>query len=67
MDGFIFQGAKETHCPFFLGVDSPFFSTIILFNRQLFLPRVLGGFLERRIPGKNGSGAATPRFFSVFP
>ena len=39
-----------------LGVDSPFFSTIVLFYNQLF-PRVLNGFLKRRIPGKTGEGS----------
>ena len=36
-----------------LGVDSPFFSTMVLFENQLF-PMVVCGLLERRIPGKNG-------------
>ena len=36
-----------------LGLDSPFFSTIVLFKNQPF-PRVLSGFLERRIPGRMG-------------
>ena len=40
------------------GVDSPFFSIIVLF-KTCRLPWVSGGFLERRIPGKNGEG--TPR------
>ena len=35
------------------GVDSPFFSAIVLFKNQPF-PQGFGGFLERRIPGKNG-------------
>ena len=35
-----------------LGVDSQFFSAIVLFENQPF-PRVLCSFLERRIPGKN--------------
>ena len=40
-------------------LDSPFFSTIVfLKNRPI--PWVSGGFLERRIPGKNGEGS--PRF-----
>ena len=44
----------------FLGVDSPFFSTIVLFKNWLFPPpRASDGFLKRRIPGKNGEG--TPR------
>ena len=42
----------------FLGVDSPLFSAIVLFKNQTF-PRVFGGFLERRVPGKNGE--VTPR------
>ena len=41
-----------------LGLDSPFFSTIVLFNSQLF-PHGFGGFLERRMPEKYGQG--TPR------
>ena len=36
-------------------VDSPFFSTIVLFKNQLF-PWVFDGFLKRRINGKNGEG-----------
>ena len=53
----------------FLGVDSPFFSTIVLFKNQpcflgvFFLPGVSGGFLEGRIPGKNGEGS--PRIFAI--
>ena len=38
-----------------LRVDSPFFPTIVLFENPPF-PWVSGGFLERRIPGKNGEG-----------
>ena len=34
-----------------LGVDSPFFSTIVLFKNRICFPRVLGGFVERRKPG----------------
>ena len=41
------------------GWFQPFFSTIILFKNQIRFPRVSGGFLERRSPGKNGGG--TPR------
>ena len=41
---------------FFLGVDSPFFSTIVLFKSQLF-PWVFDDFLKRRILGKNGEGS----------
>ena len=44
---------------FVRGVDSPFFSSIVL-SKSLLFPSVSGGFLERRIPGKNGEG--TPRF-----
>ena len=42
----------------FLGVDSLFFSAIVLFKNRIrfFFFRVSGGFLERRIPGKNGHG-----------
>ena len=36
-----------------LGVDSPLFSTIVL-SKTSCLHTVFGGFLERRIPGKNG-------------
>ena len=39
-----------------LGVDSPFFSTIVLSKNRLW---VFDGFLNRRTPGKNGEG--TPR------
>ena len=39
----------------FLGVDSPFFSTIVL-SKTSYCPRDSGGFLETRIPGKNGNG-----------
>ena len=36
----------------FLGVDSPFFSTIVLFKNRLFdFPWVFDGVLKRRIPG----------------
>ena len=44
--------------PMALGVDSPFFSTIVLLKNRLFL---LGfdGLLKRSLPGKNGEG--TPR------
>ena len=45
------------------GVDSPFFSAIVLFKNQPF-PGVFGGFLERTIPGKNGE--VTPRGIPVF-
>ena len=41
------------------GVDSPFFSIILLLKRICHCPWVSGGLLERRIPGKNGEG--TPR------
>ena len=44
---------------FVLGVDSPFFATIVLLISQLF-PCVCDGFLKRRIPKKNGEGS--PRF-----
>ena len=30
-----------------LGVDSPFFSAVLLFNNQIRFPLVFGGFLER--------------------
>ena len=32
------------------------FQPIVLFENQIRFPRVSGGFLERRIPGKNGGG-----------
>ena len=54
--------AKGVRVSFFLGVDSPFFSTIVLFKNRICFPRVLDGFLKRRIPGKNREG--TPRLFS---
>ena len=38
-----------------LGVDSPFFSTIILFKNQLFPTWVFGVSLELMMPGKNGN------------
>ena len=43
-----------------LGFDSPFFSSIVPKTGRF--PWVSGGFLERRIPGKNGEG--TPRIAS---
>ena len=48
----------STHTEFtiILRVDSPVFSTIVLFKNQLF-PWVFDGFLKRRIPGKNGEGS----------
>ena len=39
-----------------LEVDSPFFSTIVLFKNRVF-PLGFGGFLKRRIPGKNEEGS----------
>ena len=47
-----------------LGVDSPFFATIVLFKQGLF-PLGFDGFLKRRIPGKNGEG--TPRIMFIKP
>ena len=46
-------------------VSRGFFSAIVLFNNQPLsdFPRVFGGFLERRIPGKNGE--ATPRILPL--
>ena len=41
-----------------LGADSPFFSTIVLFNHPFSLS---GGFLERRIPGNHGEGTLRKR------
>ena len=47
-----------------LGVDSPFFSAIALSKTSHF-PRAFGGFLERRITGKNGE--VTPKtVFATF-
>ena len=54
--GFYWEPPGPNHGPI-LGVDSPFFSTIVLFKHLPF-PWVSGGFLERRIPGKNGEGTA---------
>ena len=56
--GFCPSGVIPSHSLPILGVVSPLFSTIVHFENQRF-PRVSGGFLERRIPGKNGEG--TPR------
>ena len=42
--------------PTVLGVDSPLLSTIVLFKHW-----VSGGFLDRRIPGKNGGGTTSLR------
>ena len=42
----------------FLVLDAPFVSAIVLFKNQQF-PQVFCGFLERKIPEKNGE--ATPR------
>ena len=39
-----------------LGADSPFVSTSVLALTTSRFPSVSGGFLERRIPGKNGNG-----------
>ena len=39
---------------FFLGIDSPFFSTF--FSTPRCFPWVFDGFLTERIPGKNGEG-----------
>ena len=51
--------AKENGRKKNLGFDSfSILCTIVLFKNQPF-PQVLGGFLERRIPGKNGE--VTPR------
>ena len=38
----------------FLGVDSAFFSTLAFSDNRIRFFGVSGGFLERRIPGKNG-------------
>ena len=48
----------------FLGVDSRFFSAIVLFKNQRF-PQGFCGFLERRIPGKNGE--VTPIILETCP
>ena len=48
--------AKHKHVPAKVPGDSPFFPTIVLFENRPF-PRVSGGFLERRIPGKNGESS----------
>ena len=39
-------------------IPCPFFSAIVL-SQTSYFPRVFGGFLERRMPGKNGE--VTPR------
>ena len=44
-----------------LTLDSAFFATIALFKNRPF-PWVSGGFLERRIPGKNGEGSTRTVF-----
>ena len=49
------RGAKDRNVWITLGVDSPFFSTIVLCKNQLFC-WVFDGCLKRRIPGKNGNG-----------
>ena len=54
--------AWQTLTKVFLGVDSPFFSTIVLFKNQLF-PLGFDGFLKRRIPGKHGEGS--PRVIGI--
>ena len=44
----------------FLGlIPCPFCSSIVLSKNRIRFPWVSGGFLERRLPGKNGEG--TPR------
>ena len=40
-----------------LGVDSPFFSTIVLFKNQLFLKGFWWFSRKIQIPGKNGHGS----------
>ena len=44
-------------------ISFPFFSTIVLSKNRIRSPWGSGGFLERRIPGKNGEG--TSRIFKV--
>ena len=44
---------------FYWLIPCPFFATIVLSKNWLRSPWLFGGFLERRIPGKNGEG--TPR------
>ena len=51
-----FQADLEARGGSLLRVDSPFFPTIVLFENGPF-SWVSGGFLERRIPGKNGEGS----------
>ena len=59
------SGKARTHLrQGILGGDSPFFPTIGLFKNQLF-SLGFGGFLEKRIPGKNGEG--TPRMICFSP
>ena len=62
---------KHTPVFFFaiLGVDGPFFSAIVLFKNRIhffaFFFWVCSGFLERRIPEKNGEVTARAMFFAV--
>ena len=50
---FSFLQSRTKPCGFLIpGLDPPFFSTIVLFTSCF--PRVLGGVLERRMPGNNG-------------
>ena len=44
-------------------IPGPFFSAIALFKSRICFPRGFGGFLERRIPGKNGE--VTPRLIAL--
>ena len=44
------RGVSMTPVLFFPGVDSPFFSAIVLFDNPIHFPRVFGGFIERSGP-----------------
>ena len=57
---------KEPKRTITLGGDSPFFSNIVLFKTSRFR-WVSGGFLEKRIPGKNGEGIPRITFGTSSP
>ena len=51
---------KLTLPPTNLGVDSPFFSAVVLFENRSPFPQGFGSFLKRRMPGKNGEEVTAP-------
>ena len=60
------DGLWQPHCQLFLlilllGVDSPFFSTIVVFRTSRF-PRAVGGFLERSV---ERMGKLALEFYSI--